>query len=234
MTRRNRTDEDNMTLEEAEAYVDELNRRLKAAGSEVRLSIKSQERKGRKGKIRRWDDIVMAGPDGKHAVGVTVSSPVRLFAHLHGFCKYPEPCLQVVEEVYEWRPQTFKQDAQGRTVLDHALDAWADRQRVAELRTPQPARRRRLAPLPPSEDPTVEHYGNVQDALETLRHQPLPPMVATSPYGACKRCAVCLRFDVYEGCCTVCGDPLERVLNPPKGYRLVNRDTRKLKRRLMR
>lgn len=28
-------------------------------------------------------------------------------------------------------------------------------------------------------------------------------------FGVCRRCAVCLRLDVAEGCCTVCGRPLQ-------------------------
>ncbi len=50
-----------------------------------------------------------------------------------------------------------------------------------------------------------------------------PPTVTESPLGVCKRCAVCVRYDVRQGCCTACGRPLSPLPNP-----------RTLKRRLLR
>ncbi len=55
---------------------------------------------------------------------------------------------------------------------------------------------------------------------ERLYHPPGPRQsrsqddpVPERPFGHCKRCKVCLAFDVAEGCCTVCGGPL--TPNPP-------------------
>lgn len=54
----------------------------------------------------------------------------------------------------------------------------------------------------------------------------LPEMAQAGPprrFGSCRRCSVCVDYDVRQGCCTVCGGALRRLPNPTK-----------LRRRLMR
>lgn len=70
--------------------------------------------------------------------------------------------------------------------------------------------------------PTTRYVKTFAEALEGV-HFKTPPAVPPRPFGACRRCRVCLAFDVNQGCCTVCGDRLRRLPNP-----------RALKRRLLR
>lgn len=60
----------------------------------------------------------------------------------------------------------------------------------------------------------------------------LPAPTAEAAMGACRRCAVCLQWDVAQGCCTACGGRLQPLPNPPVGHNTP--DYEKLKRRLMR
>lgn len=59
------------------------------------------------------------------------------------------------------------------------------------------------------------HPPREHDLLETMRGRPLPRAVEDLPqFGVCRRCAVCLRWDIARGCCTVCGGQLTPTPNP--------------------
>lgn len=45
-----------------------------------------------------------------------------------------------------------------------------------------------------------------------------PELIPQAPFGTCQRCpGICVRWDVRQGCCTVCGGPLT-ALNPKGNY----------------
>lgn len=81
------------------------------------------------------------------------------------------------------------------------------------------------ARAPSAEKAKADPLASLLDVVEEVRREKYGPrfkprgttaaaQIEVSPFGVCKRCAVCLRFDTARGCCTVCGRPLSPLSNP--------------------
>jgi hypothetical protein len=75
---------------------------------------------------------------------------------------------------------------------------------------PKKRERRRKAPTVPK----VERRPKVRSVAARPLRPPQDPHPLERAFGYCKRCKVCLAYDVNLGCCTVCGGPL--ATNPPR------------------